>query len=369
MDAATETMKHTPLYDAHVGAGARMVPFAGYQMPVQYTGVMGEHNHCRDHAGLFDVSHMGQAWVRGDKATEAFEALVPGDLRALKPGRQKYSLLMTKDGGIIDDLMISRPTDDGLFIVVNGACKAGDFDHIAAHLPAGVTLEVLTDRALMALQGPEAVDVLKSHIPAVADMVFMDARVLEGFDTDVIVSRSGYTGMDGFEISVPAAEAPRIWATLLQDERVQPIGLGARDSLRLEAGLPLYGHDIDTTTSPVEAGLKFAVSKSRRERADFPGAERVLREWAEGPSRVRVGLKITAGAPAREGVEVVDTAGTAVGHVTSGGFGPTVGGAIAMAYVKPSCAEPGTRLKALVRGRESEAEVVAMPFVPASFVR
>ena len=371
-----ETLKTTPLYEAHVAAGARMVPFAGYSMPVQYKdGVLKEHLWTRENAGLFDVSHMGQARLRGVSPLSAFEEVTPGDFIGLKPGKQRYSVLLNRTGGIIDDLMAARPIsfdgtgDDGLFVVVNGACKDNDFKVIDDELAGQVRIERLEDRALMALQGPKAAEVLAAHAPQAAAMVFMDARAFSAFGTDVIVSRSGYTGEDGYEISVPASEALRIWNTLLADERVRPIGLGARDSLRLEAGLPLYGHDVDETVSPVEADLAFAVAKKRREARDFPGAARIARELAEGPSRKRVGLIVLEGAPAREGTQIADEAGNVVGVVTSGGFSPSLGKPIAMGFAPPALADVGTRLKVIVRGKAQAAEVAAMPFVPHRYVR
>jgi aminomethyltransferase len=328
--------------------------------------VLKEHLWTRENAGLFDVSHMGQARLRGVSPLSAFEEVTPGDFIGLKPGKQRYSVLLNRTGGIIDDLMAARPIsfdrtgDDGLFVVVNGACKDNDFKVID---------ERLEDRALMALQGPKAAEVLAAHAPQAAAMVFMDARAFSAFGTDVIVSRSGYTGEDGYEISVPASEALRIWNTLLADERVRPIGLGARDSLRLEAGLPLYGHDVDETVSPVEADLAFAIAKKRREARDFPGAARIARELAEGPSRKRVGLIVLEGAPAREGAQIADEAGNVVGVVTSGGFSPSLGKPIAMGFAPPALAGVGTRLKVIVRGKAQAAEVAAMPFVPHRYVR
>jgi aminomethyltransferase len=363
-------LKKTPLYDAHVAAGARMVPFAGYSMPVQYKdGVLKEHLWTREHAGLFDVSHMGQARLRGVSPLSAFEEVTPGDFIGLKPGRQRYSLLLNKKGGVIDDLMAARPDDDGLFVVVNGACKDNDFKVIENELAGQVTVDRLEDRALLALQGPKAAAVLAAHAPEAAKLAFMDAAAMTAFGVEAIVSRSGYTGEDGYEISVPADAAEAVWNTLLADERVRPIGLGARDSLRLEAGLPLYGHDVDETTSPVEAALSFAVSKKRRDAGDFPGAYRIMQELAEEPVRVRVGLKVLEGAPAREGAEIADQAGAVVGVVTSGGFAPTLSAPIAMGYVPPALAEPGTRLNVIVRGKPQAAEVTAMPFVPHRYVR
>lgn len=363
-------LKTTPLNAAHIAAGARMVPFAGYSMPVQYKdGVMKEHLWTRENAGLFDVSHMGQARLRGVSPLSAFEEVTPGDFIGLKPGKQRYSVLLNKKGGIIDDLMAARPDDDGLFVVVNGACKDNDFKIIDDELAGQVRIDRLEDRALLALQGPKAAAVLADHAPEAATMVFMDARSIAAFGTDAIISRTGYTGEDGYEISIPASEAERVWNTLLADDRVKPIGLGARDSLRLEAGLPLYGHDVDETVSPVEADLAFAVSKKRREARDFPGAARISKELAEGASRRRVGLTVLEGAPAREGAEIADEAGNVVGVITSGGFSPSLGKPIAMGFVPPALAVAGTKLKVIVRGKPQSAEVTAMPFVPHRYVR
>jgi len=365
-----QDLKKTPLYDAHVAAGARMVPFAGYSMPVQYKdGVLKEHLWTREHAGLFDVSHMGQARLRGENPAKSFEKLVSADYQGLKPGKQRYAVLLNAEGGVIDDLMTARPDDDGLFIVVNGACKDNDYAIIAEALEGEATVERLEDRALLALQGPEAAAVLAAHVPEAASMVFMDTAALPAFGTDAIISRSGYTGEDGYEISVPATEAARIWNALLQDERVKAIGLGARDSLRLEAGLPLYGHDMDETVSPIEAAMPFAVGKSRREARDFPGADRILKELAGDLTRVRVNLKVLEGAPAREGAEIADETGAVVGVVTSGGFGPSYGGAIAIGFVPPALAVVGSTLKVIVRGKLQAAQVVASPFVPNRYVR
>ncbi|MCX7588167.1 glycine cleavage system aminomethyltransferase GcvT [Phenylobacterium sp. 58.2.17] len=365
-----ENLKTTPLNAAHIAAGARMVPFAGYSMPVQYKdGVLKEHLWTRENAGLFDVSHMGQARLRGVSPLSAFEEVTPGDFIGLKPGKQRYSVLLNKKGGIIDDLMAARPDDDGLFVVVNGACKDNDFKVIDDELAGQVRIERLEDRALLALQGPKAAEVLAQHAPEAASMVFMDARAMNAFGTDAIVSRSGYTGEDGYEISIPASEAERVWNTLLADERVKPIGLGARDSLRLEAGLPLYGHDVDETVSPIEADLAFSISKKRRDARDFPGAARIAKELAEGASRKRVGLVVLEGAPAREGAEIADEAGNVIGVVTSGGFSPSMGKPIAMGFVPPAYAAAGSKLKVIVRGKAQTAEVTAMPFVPHRYVR
>jgi len=365
-----ENLKVTPLRDAHLAAGARMVAFAGYSMPVQYRdGVLKEHLWTRQHAGLFDVSHMGQARLRGVSPLSAFEEVTPGDFIGLKPGKQRYSVLLNRQGGIVDDLMAGRPDGEGLFVVVNGACKDNDFRVINDELAGQVRIERLEDRALLALQGPEAAPVLAPHAPGAAALAFMDTATMTAFGVEVVVSRSGYTGEDGYEISIPAREAPRVWATLLEDGRVRPIGLGARDSLRLEAGLPLYGHDVDETVSPIEADLAFAVSKKRRAARDFPGAARIVKELEAGPARLRVGLKVLEGAPAREGAQIADRAGAVVGAGTSGGFSPSLGHPIAMGFVPPALAAVGTVLSVIVRGKAQAAEVVAMPFVPHRYVR
>ena len=364
-----ETLKTTPLNAAHRALGARMVGFGGYDMPVQYEGVLAEHRWTREHAGLFDVSHMGQCKITGPDAIAWFERFVPGDYAILKAGKQKYSLLLNAEGGILDDLMAGKPDHDGLYVVVNAGNKDADFAHLRANLQGDVVLTLLDDRALLAIQGPEAAEVMAKHEPVLSEFGFMDSARLMLFGVDCYVSRSGYTGEDGYEISVPAADAERIWNLLLEDARVKPIGLGARDSLRLEAGLPLHGHDIDASTSPVEGALTFALSKSRKERADFPGADRILKELAEGPSRVRVGLHVKEGAPAREGAEIADMDGAVIGTVTSGGPSPTLGRNIAMGYVPPAFAELGTELKVLVRGKPAAAEVVATPFVASRYYR
>jgi aminomethyltransferase len=363
-------LKTTPLTEAHVALGARMVEFAGYSMPVQYTdGVLKEHLWTREHAGLFDVSHMGQARLRGADPLASFEKLTPGDFRGLKPGKQRYSMLLNAQGGIVDDLMAARPDDDGLFVIVNGACKEGDYRLIAEALAGEAVVERLEDRALIALQGPEAAAVFAAHVPEAAAMVFMEARALTGFGVELIVSRSGYTGEDGYEISIPALAAVAVWTALLADERVKPIGLGARDSLRLEAGLPLYGHDLDETVSPVEADLGFALSKRRREAGDFPGAARIRGELLGQPARVRVALKVLEGAPAREGAQIADAAGAVIGVVTSGGFSPCLKQGIALGFAPPQHAAVGTRLKVIVRGKPQACEVAQAPFVPHRYVR
>ena len=367
-------LSRTPLYDAHLAAGGRMVPFAGYEMPVQYAGpdggVLNEHRWTRKHAGLFDVSHMGQARLTGADPLASFERLTPGDFKGLKPGKQRYSLLLDENGGVLDDLMAGRPDDRGLYIVVNAGTKAADFDLMTRTLAGEAELERLEDRALLARQGPEAVEVLRQHAPEAADLFFMDTMAMQGFGgLDLYVSRSGYTGEDGFEISVPAEAAERVWTTLLADDRARPVGLGARDSLRLEAGLPLYGHDVDAGTSPVQAGLNFALSKRRREARDFRGAERIMREFEGGLDRVRVGFRVLQGAPAREGAEIADMDGQVVGKVTSGGPSPTLGGSVGMGYAPPALSQPGTPVQVLVRGRAQPAEIATMPFAPHRYHR
>lgn len=373
--SADTAVLETPLAASHVALGARMVPFAGYLMPVQYpTGIIAEHAWTREHAGLFDVSHMGQGALLGpDHATtaKALEALVPADVLNVGEGRQRYSQLLNAEGGILDDLMFSRETgaDGRILLVVNAACKAADWAHIAANLPANVRLETYDDKALLALQGPEAEGVLEALGAEVGAMRFMDVAAHTIAGVPILVSRSGYTGEDGFEISVAGSDVVRLWDLLLQDPRVKPIGLGARDSLRLEGGLCLYGHDIDTTTSPIEGGLSWSIQKRRRIEGGFPGAARVQRELAEGPSRVRVGLLVAGRQPAREGAEIATKDGTVVGVVTSGGFGPTVEGPVAMGYVPLTQSMPGTDLDLIVRGKALPARVVALPFVPARFRR
>ncbi len=364
-----QALKTTPLNAAHRALGARMVGFGGYDMPVQYEGVLAEHRWTREHAGLFDVSHMGQCRITGADAIAQFQRFVPGDYEILKAGKQKYSLLLNAEGGIMDDLMAGKPDHDGLYVVVNAGNKDADFAFLNANLAGDAKLTVLDDRALLAIQGPEAAEVMAKHEPALAEMGFMDSARLMLFGVDCFVSRSGYTGEDGYEISVPNADAERVWNTILEDARVKPIGLGARDSLRLEAGLPLHGHDVDATTSPVEAALTFALSKSRKEAADFNGAERILKELAEGPSRVRIALIVKEGAPAREGAEIADMDGNLIGVITSGGPSPTLGRNIAMGYAPPAFAALGTELKVIVRGKPAAAEVVATPFVATRYYR
>jgi aminomethyltransferase len=369
---------YTPLSARHVGLGARMVPFAGYNMPVQYpTGIMAEHVWTRENAGLFDVSHMGQAFLLGpDHATTAaaLEALIPADILNLGHGRQRYSQLLNDEGGILDDLMVTRPVDpeqDGaLMLIVNAACKVADFSNITARLPANVRLMQAPHRALIALQGPKSEAALAVFAPGVKDMAFMDAMPVKIAGIPAHVSRSGYTGEDGYEISVKNDRVLELWDLLLTDRSVKPIGLGARDSLRLEAGLCLYGHDIDTTTSPVEGALLWSIQKRRREEGGFPGAARIQREITEGTSRLRVGLSFEGRAPAREGAEIaLPDGGAIIGKVTSGGFGPTLNAPLAMGYVDKAHAALGTRLDVMVRGKPLAATVTKMPFVPNGFKR
>ncbi|HZH51395.1 MAG TPA: glycine cleavage system aminomethyltransferase GcvT [Microvirga sp.] len=376
---ADEPLLKTPLHAEHVALGARMVPFAGYDMPVQYpTGILSEHNWTREHAGLFDVSHMGQAFlIAEDKSHEtvarALEALIPADVLNLKPNQQRYSQLLADDGGILDDLMVTRvgaPGHEGwLYLVVNASMKEQDYAHIEARLPAGVSLKRKDDLGLMALQGPSAETVLAQKVPAVANLAFMMSADVQIDGIWCHVSRSGYTGEDGFEISCHGEDAPTLWKALLADPEVKPIGLGARDSLRLEAGLCLYGHDIDTTTSPIEAGLNWSIQKRRREEGGFPGAERIQREIKEGPARVRVGIRPEGRAPAREGTVIATPDGREVGTVTSGGFGPTVNGPVAMGYVSKEVSAVGTDLHLIVRGKPLPAKVAAMPFAPHRYKR
>lgn len=374
-----EKLLLTPLHAEHVGLGARMVPFAGYDMPVQYpTGIMAEHNWTREHAGLFDVSHMGQAFlVAEDKshetAAKALEALVPADILNLKPNQQRYSQLLSDEGGILDDLMVTRLGASGfegwLYLVVNASMKEADYAHIQARLPKGVRLERMDHLALMALQGPSAEAVLAKLAPAVKDLPFMMSADVQIEGMQCHVSRSGYTGEDGFEISCLDEDAVSLWRMLLSNPEVKPIGLGARDSLRLEAGLCLYGHDIDTTTSPAEAGLIWSIQKRRREEGGFPGAARIQDEIRNGAKRLRVGIKPEGRAPAREGTIITTPDGREVGIVTSGGFGPTVNGPVAMGYVAKDVSAIGTDLHLVVRGKPLPAKVAAMPFAPHRYKR
>ena len=369
----TQALARTPLYNLHVELGARMVPFAGYEMPVQYpTGVLKEHAHTRTQAGLFDVSHMGQVRLSGADAASALESLMPVDIVDLPVGMQRYAMFTNEEGGILDDLMVSN-AGDHLFVVVNAACKQQDMEHLRKHIGSRCKVEELADRALLALQGPCAAVVMARLAPETAKMIFMNTAKVTLVGVECFISRSGYTGEDGFEISVPNHKAEELARLLLAQPEVAPIGLGARDSLRLEAGLCLYGHDMDTGTTPVEASLGWALSKARR--ADgarcggYPGADVVLRQLAEGVARKRVGLLVKDRMPVREGADLVDSEGRTIGQVTSGGFGPTVGGPIAMGYVETAQSKLGTALQAIVRGKPVPVEVAKTPFTPQRYYR
>ncbi|MCW8890417.1 MAG: glycine cleavage system aminomethyltransferase GcvT [Sedimenticola sp.] len=374
MTAPEETLARTPLYDLHLASGGKMVPFAGYEMPVQYPmGVKKEHIHTREQAGLFDVSHMGQLFLSGENAAAALEKLVPVDIIDLPVGKQRYALFTNDEGGILDDLMVSN-LGDKLFVVVNAACKQQDIAHLRAHLGEDVKIEVLDDRALLALQGPKAAEAMARIQPEVSDMVFMDSRAIVIDGVDCLIGRAGYTGEDGFEISVPADKAEQVARLLMAQPEVELIGLGARDSLRLESGLCLYGHDIDTTTTPVEASLIWAISKIRRageaRAGGFPGADIILDQIAtKAVSRKRVGLLGEGRAPIREGAELVNAAGEKVGVVTSGSFGPTAEMPVAMGYVNSDYAALDTELFALVRGKQLPMKVAKTPFVPQRYYR
>jgi aminomethyltransferase len=361
-------LRQTPLHALHVARGARMVPFAGYEMPVQYaTGIVAEHLHTRAKAGLFDVSHMGQMALHGATAA-MLETLVPGDLEALPSGRMRYTLLLNDDGGIIDDLMAVRCGGE-FQLVVNAATKVGDVAHLRALLPASVGIELHDDRALLALQGPQAVAVLARLAPGVETMPFLSCALVERAGSSLFITRSGYTGEDGFEISVVADRAVELAERLLAEPEVLPIGLGARDTLRLEAGLCLYGHDIDETTTPVAAGLAWTIGKRRREAGGFPGAGRILKELVDPPPCRRVGIRPDGRAPAREGSALVDPAGNLIGEVTSGGFGPSLGAPIAMGYIARRNADLDTALSVVVRDVARPARVSPMPFVPTRYYR
>ena len=360
-----------PLDAWHRARGGRMVPFAGYHMPVQYEGIMAEHLWTRESAGLFDVSHMGQLLLSGEGLDDALEAVLPADVKGLALGRMRYSLLLADNGGILDDLMLSR-WPGGIYMVVNGAVKYDDIAHLREELPDAITINQLDERALLALQGPRAFAALKRHVagewPLDALTFMMGGRfTLAG--AEAWISRSGYTGEDGFEISIDASDAERIADMLCSEPEVKPIGLGARDSLRLEAGLPLYGHDLDPDTTPVMADLGFALSKRRRDEGGFPGHERIMIEREQGVVVKRVGLLVEGRQPVREGAAVVDAEGSDVGKVTSGGFAPSVGAPIAMAYVPAAMAVPGAKVQLAQRGKVHQATVTAMPFIPHRYVR
>ncbi len=375
--AHTEILRRTPLHGLHLELGGKMVPFAGYDMPVQYhAGILKEHLHTRSQAGLFDVSHMGQRLLNGpdDEAiSAALELVTPGDFKSLGNGRIRYSLLLNEQGGIVDDFMATRLArsggEGGIFLVLNAARKAVDDAFLRKRLTAGVTLERTDERALLALQGPAAEDVLVRHCASAAKLSFMSACAADVDGVPCLIFRSGYTGEDGFEISVPSSQAERVARALLGEMEVLPIGLGARDSLRLEAGLCLYGHDIDEETSPVEAGLSWVIGKRRKIDRDFPAAERIMEELLSGPRRKRVGIRPEGKAPAREGTEIESTDGLRVGTITSGGFGPSIGAPVAMGYVDSAFAEDGTKLALMVRGIPRPARVAPMPFVPHGYKR
>ncbi|MCG6573602.1 glycine cleavage system aminomethyltransferase GcvT [Pseudomonas sp. AF32] len=372
---STEPLLKTPLHALHLELGARMVPFAGYDMPVQYPlGVMKEHQHTRDQAGLFDVSHMGQIRLTGAGAAQALETLVPVDIIDLPVGMQRYAMFTNENGGILDDLMVANLGNDELFLVVNAACKEQDLAHLRAHIGDRCSIEPLFEaRALLALQGPAAVTVLARLAPEVTKMTFMQFQRVTLLGVDCFVSRSGYTGEDGFEISVPATESEKLARALLAEPEVAAIGLGARDSLRLEAGLCLYGHDMNTETTPVEASLLWAVSKVRRadgaRAGGFPGAQTVFAQQQNGVNRKRVGLLPQERTPVREGAEVVNEAGENIGTVCSGGFGPTLGGPLAMGYLDIAYTALDTPVWAMVRGKKVPMLVSKMPFVPQRYYR
>ncbi|MDD1013333.1 glycine cleavage system aminomethyltransferase GcvT [Pseudomonas rubra] len=372
---STETLLKTPLHALHLELGARMVPFAGYDMPVQYPlGVMKEHLHSREQAGLFDVSHMGQIRLSGANAAKALETLVPVDIIDLPVGMQRYAMFTNEQGGILDDLMVANLGNDELFLVVNAACKEQDLAHLRKHIGEQCQIQPLfEERALLALQGPAAVKVLERLAPEVATMTFMQFQAAQLLGADCYVSRSGYTGEDGFEISVPADKAEALARRLLAEPEVAAIGLGARDSLRLEAGLCLYGHDMNTQTTPIEASLLWAISKVRRadgERAGgFPGAEAIFAQQQNGVTRKRVGLLPQERTPVREGAEIVDEAGTVIGSICSGGFGPTLNAPVAMGYLDTGHSALDTAVWAIVRGKRVAMKVSKMPFVAQRYYR
>lgn len=369
----TTPLAETALYDLHLEWGARMVPFAGYSMPVQYqAGVLKEHLHTRAAAGLFDVSHMGQVRLAGKDAAAALESLVPVDIIDLPVGQQRYALFTNDKGGVLDDLMVAN-YGDFLLVVVNAACKAKDIDLMREHIGQHCDIEVLDDRSLLAIQGPKAAEVVIGMAPELTELHFMGIKQVQLLGVDCLVSRSGYTGEDGFEISVPNSKVHELAIQLVQHPEVKPIGLGARDSLRLEAGLCLYGNDLDADTTLVESSLLWALSKVRRadgaRAGGYPGAEVIFEQIANGVERKRVGLLPSGRAPVRRGAEVVDEQGQQVGVVTSGSFGPTLNAPCAMAYVNTALAQPGTKLQIMLRGKAIPAEVVRMPFVPQRYYR
>jgi aminomethyltransferase len=370
-DTSNESLRRTPLYALHLELGGKMVPFAGYEMPVQYpAGVLKEHLHTRAKAGLFDVSHMGQAFLSGDDPARALERVTPADVAGLKEGMQRYALLLNDNGTIKDDFMVARLAGEAaLYLVVNAACKEGDFDYIAGKLKGIAALAPQPDRALLALQGPAAEVVLARHAPETTKLTFMKVGRFTVAGAPAIVSRSGYTGEDGFEISIEAKDADRVARALLGEPEVLPIGLGARDSLRLEAGLCLYGHDMDETTDPITANLAWSIGKRRKMDKDFPAAEMIMGKLLEGTSQRRVGIRPDGKAPARDGTEIADKTGRVIGKITSGGFGPSLNAPVAMGYVDTPFAGDGNEVMLMVRGKAMPAHTAPMPFVPHGYKR
>ncbi len=368
----SEELLITPLHDLHLETGARMLPFAGYSMPMQFEGVKAEHLHTRSAAGLFDVSHMGQILVEGPEAVQQLEKLIPADLQDLPINRQRYGLLTNTSGGILDDLMICRWEEQLFYLVVNAACKATDLAWLEANLE-GVDITVLEDRALLALQGPASEEIMAALAADVSSLSFMQGTQASILDAQCYITRSGYTGEDGFEISMPADKANNIARALLANYDIKPVGLGARDTLRLEAGLCLYGHDMNTGTTPVSAGLEWSISKARRtggaREGGFPGADIILEQMEKGTKQKRAGLKGEGKAPVREGAELVNCEGQPVGSVTSGGFAPSLNGPVAMGYVDSPLAEPGTSLRAMVRGKPLPVTVTPLPFIQTGYKR
>ncbi|MEW2912357.1 glycine cleavage system aminomethyltransferase GcvT [Leisingera sp. JC11] len=364
----TDAPKRTPLYDLHVELGGKMVDFAGWEMPVQYPmGIMGEHKQCREKAALFDVSHMGQVILRGDNVGEKLEALCPQAYATLKEGKARYGFFTNEAGGIMDDLIVSN-AGDHYFVVVNAALRHQDIPHMQANLD-GVDVTEIFDRALVAVQGPKAEDVVGELCPTARELKFMETTIAEIGGVECRISRLGYTGEDGYEISIPETDAIRVSKLFLAHDDCEPAGLGARDSLRLEAGLCLYGNDIDQSTSPIEASLSWAIQKRRKEEGGFPGAARIQKELAEGAAKKLVGIKPEGRAPARQGVEIQSESGDTLGAITSGSFGPTVGGPVAMGYVAADQGAVGTKVNLIIRGKAQPAEIVALPFVTQNYKR
>ncbi|HZU51510.1 MAG TPA: glycine cleavage system aminomethyltransferase GcvT [Sphingomicrobium sp.] len=367
-DVAAKQLERLPLDSWHRARGARMVPFAGYEMPVQYEGIIAEHLWTRENAGLFDVSHMGQLLIHGHALDTALESLMPADFQSAADMKPKYSLLLEENGGIIDDLMATRRGNQ-FYLVVNGATKHGDIAFMENRLPREIVIDHMKEQALLALQGPRAAEVLETIVPGISKLAFMEAAPFSWENHNLWISRSGYTGEDGFEVSIPARAAASFADAVAEHELARPIGLGARDSLRLEAGLPLYGHDLDTSTTPVMAGLTFAINKRRRAEGGFPGAFRILAELENGPVEKRVGFDVVGRQPVREGALVLDGEGNEVGKITSGGFSPSLQRPIAMGYIAAHLAEQGTMVKLEQRGKLFDARVAPMPFVPHRYHR